>query len=175
MRGVLVLHAARHPLWGVEDVYKLIHQAAMGSEHAVIDETHARSWLARELKEMGCGPDEPHVDPISPDGEIVRIHLRPYIGLGLDVECLLAAFLRTAREYRGSTELLECGLVEASRLAHEGLGSLDPAQIDRFAAKVKATGFPAVHHSADYVARYRPAYRVVARAFLPVAVRGPIH
>jgi hypothetical protein len=166
MRDVIVDHARRYPLWGVDDVYKLIYQVAMGSEHAAADETAARAWLTRELGVMGSGPDEPLVDPISPDGSVVRIHLRPYARLGLDAETLLAAFLRTAREFRGSVQLLEDSLANAARLAGDGLIVLDRAELGLYAARMKASGFPAVHHSATYAAAYRPAYRVVARAFL---------
>jgi hypothetical protein len=172
MRDILLRHAERYPLWGIDDLYKLIHQAAMGSEHAVADGTAARAWLVRELEVMGSGPEghcpeEPLVDPISTDGSVVRIHLRPYVRLGLDAEPLLAAFVRTAREFRKSVRVAEDGLAEAVRLADEGLVGLDRAGIGRHAARMKAACFPAVHHSAAYVAAYRPAYRVVARAFLP--------
>jgi hypothetical protein len=167
MRDTLLRHAERYPLWGIDDLYKLIHQAAMGSEHAVADGTAARAWLVRELEVMGSGPEEPLVDPISTDGSVVRIHLRPYVRLGLDAEPLIAAFLRTAREFRKSVRVAEDGLAEAVRLADEGLVGLDREGIGRRAAQMKAACFPAVHHSAAYVAAYRPAYRVVARAFLP--------
>ncbi len=167
MRAVLVSHVARHPLWGVEDVYKLLHQAALGSEHAVSDERAARAWLLRELREMGPGPDEPLIDPISPDGSIVRVHLRPFASMGLDAEMLLAAFLRTAREFRGSTLFLEGGLADAAQLAGERLIDVDPTEVELLATRMKTSGYPAVHHSAACVAAYRPAYRVVAAQFLP--------
>jgi hypothetical protein len=177
MRNVIVDHARRYPLWGVDDLYKLIYQAAMGSEHAAADETAARAWLVREFEVMGPGPEghcpvghcpsEPLLDSISPDGSIVRIQLRPYARLGLDAETLLTAFLHTARGFRGSTQTLEDGLADAARVAGDGLIGLDRAEFERYAARMRAAGSPAVHHSAAYVAAYRPAYRVVARAFLP--------
>jgi hypothetical protein len=121
MRGVLLRHAERHPLWGLDDLYKLVHQAALGSEHAVTDERAARDWLVRELAGIGPGPDEPLVDPISPDGAIVCVHLRTSARLGLAPERLVQAFLRTAREFRGSVEAIERALTEAEHLARDGL------------------------------------------------------
>ena len=50
--SILLDHQKRYPLWQIKDVYKLLHQAAMGSEHAVQDEDGVRSWMERELKEM---------------------------------------------------------------------------------------------------------------------------
>jgi hypothetical protein len=159
----------------LDDLYKLVHQGAMGSEHSGADEPSARAWLERELAEMGPGPEghcpeEPLVDPISLDGSIVRVHLRTHARLGLGTEPLLAAFLRTAREFRGSMEILDEALVEVARLAGEGLIAFDCASVERFAAQMRAAGFPAVHHSAAYAAAYRPAYRVMARAALPLDV-----
>jgi hypothetical protein len=167
MRATLLDHAARYLKWEIPDIYKLIHQAAMGSEHAAADECAARAWLLRELREMGPGTDEPLIDPISPDHSIVRVHLRPFARMGLDAEMLLAAFLRTAREFRGSAPRLERGLEDAAQLAGEGLIAADPAEIELLAARMKASGYRAVHHSAAYVDAYRPAYRVAAREFLP--------
>lgn len=167
MRATLLDHATRYPKWETADIYKLIHQAAMGSEHAAADERAARVRFLRELREMGPGPDEPLIDPISPDGSIVRVHLRPFARLGLDEEMLLAAFLQTASEVRGSALPLESGLADAAMLAGEGLIGLDPTEVEIFAMRMKAAGFPAVHHSAAYSDAYRPAYRVAARGFLP--------
>jgi hypothetical protein len=175
MRATLLDHAARYPKWEAADIYKLTHQAAMGSEHAVSDERAARAWLLRELREMGPGPDEPLIDPISADGSIVRVHLRPFAWMGLDAEMLLAAFLRTAREFRGSAPLLERGLADAAQLAGEGLIALDPTEVGLLAGRMRASGFPAVHHSDIYVVEYRPAYRVVARATLPLDAAGRRH
>jgi hypothetical protein len=60
-------------------LYKLLHQAILGSGHAISDLEGARKWLERELTEMDSRYDETAIDPISPDGEIVRVHLRPII------------------------------------------------------------------------------------------------
>jgi len=167
MRDILIDHARRHPCWALEDLYKLVHQGAMGSEHAVIDEARAREWLARELKDLKSGPEEPLLDPISSDGLIVRVHLRPLVRLSLDPGLLLAAFVRTAREFRGSTERIEESFAEAAGLARDELLAFDEADVNGFFARMKVAGFPAVHHSAAFEAAYRPAYRVVARSFLP--------
>jgi hypothetical protein len=167
MRAILIDQARRYPRWALEDLYKLAHQAAMGSEHAVTDEARAREWLVREFADLGSGPDEPLLDPISADGLIVRVHLRPFVRLTLDPELLLAVFVRTAREFRGSTERIEESFSEAARLAREGLLAFGVADVRSLAARMKAAGFPAVRHSAVFRAEYHPAYRVVACAFLP--------
>ena len=109
--AILLNHAARDPAWQSRDVYKLAHQAALGSEHAVIDRERARGWLEEELAGLSglehIPTDEPLIDPISVDGSIARVHLRPLVRLGLPAEPLLDAFLRTAEEYRGTFGTLE--------------------------------------------------------------------
>ncbi len=167
MQSVLARHAKRYPAWGLDDVYKLVFQAATGSEHAGTDEVLARAGLARELAEMGPGPDEPLVDPIAGDGSIVRIHLRPFLRRGLDPEALLQAFLRTAREFGGSPKMIESGLREAARLAREGALAFPEADVDSLIVRMRAVGFPAVHHTDAFTSQYRPAYRVIASTFLP--------
>jgi hypothetical protein len=167
MCEILMEHARRYPRWALEDLYKLVHQGTMGSEHAVTDEVRARAWLVREVADLESGPDEPLLDPISADELIVRVHLRPFARLGLDFETLLAAFLRTGKEFRGSADRIGESFSEAARLAREGLIAFAEADVRSLICRMKASGFPAVHHSAVFHAEYRPAYRVVARAFLP--------
>lgn len=159
-------HLLRYPQMQIADLYKLLHQAALGSEHAVRDEQAARDWLERELLQMGEGPDDSLMDPLSPDGQILRVHLRPYLRAGKNPETLLRAFIQTANEWRGSPKKLKEYGAAAARLAQAGTGSIRREEIDAFFAKMEEQDFPAVHHSKDYQRLYRPAYRVVARKFL---------
>ena len=80
--SILHSHHERYPEMGIQDVYKLAHQAALGPGHAVGNPAGARDYLERELDDMGAGPVEPLFDPISADGELVRVHLRPYLEAG---------------------------------------------------------------------------------------------
>jgi hypothetical protein len=169
---ILAAQYRRYPCLEIVDLYKLLHQASMGSEHAVTDEDGARAWLERELATMGAGPEEPLIDYISPSGEIVRVHLRPYVEAGHDPEKLLEAFWRTAREYRGSAERLQQYGDVAEQMAFAGLLPPQPDQIGEFMQRMEQQGFPAVHHSRIYERLYQPAYRVVARTFLEPAVRA---
>ncbi len=165
---ILTGQFTRTPAMNARDIYKLLYQAAMGSEHAVGDEQSVRVWLARELIEMGAGPDDPLRDPISPDDQILRIHLRPYLRSERDPEILLRAFMRTSHEWHGSFETLKSYEAEATRWVQTGTGRLRPEDLIAFFTDMEKQSFPTVHHSEDYVRLYRPAYRVVARQFLEV-------
>ena len=106
IKTVLHAHFSRYPAMQIQDVYKLLHQAAFGSEHAISNPEGARQRLENELAEMGVGPDEPIFDPISADEQIVRVHLRPFIAQGGDPEMLLMAFIQTAEEFRSNRQIL---------------------------------------------------------------------
>jgi hypothetical protein len=159
--SILRAHQKRYPEMGVQDLYKLAYQAALGPEHAVVDIPGAHDYLQRELESMGAGPPEPLLDPISGDGELVRVHLRPYMESGGDPGVLLDAFMRTANEYHGSTMDLET-YWQAAR--QTGLWSL--SAMDEFFTEMKTEGYSPVHHSEVYRRLYQPAYRVILRKLL---------
>ena len=87
-QSIVIVHCSRYPELQVEDLYKLTHQAALGSEHAVDDITTARQWLVRELDQLPESSVELLFEEISPDKSIVRVHLKPYFEAGGDLEDL---------------------------------------------------------------------------------------
>lgn len=171
-RQILANQVSRYPRLQVQDLYKLIHQAALGSEHAIQSASAARRWLERELRELADGPAEPAIDLISADGRIVRVNLRPYIAEGGDANTLLAAFIRTANEYHSMPDGLRRYWAYAERMAEAGELPFAQAEMKCFFAEREAEGFPAVHHSAIYEPLYHPAYRVIAFSFLDTDLHG---
>jgi hypothetical protein len=159
--AILRAHFMRYPSMQIQDMYKLIHQAALGSEHAITHPEGARKWMERELAEMGAGPDESVIDPISADGQIVRVHLRPFVAQGDDPEMLLDAFIRTANEYRGNMQILKSYWNIAADVQH-----FSSSEMDDYIQSMQTQNYPAVHHSSEYERLYRPAYRVVWRKFI---------
>jgi hypothetical protein len=165
-RQILAQHATRYPRLQVQDLYKLVYQGALGSEHAVADASQARAWLEREVDGLADGPQEPVFEPISADGQVVRVNLRPYVAGGGNLEALLEGFLRTAREYKGTIAQLKRYWSYAGRMAQAGALVLPVNELKSFFDEMQARGFPAVHHSQEYRRAYRPAYRVVVRKYL---------
>lgn len=166
-RAVLARQVARYPRLEAQDVYKLVLQATMGSRHAGLDSAMAAEWLSREVATLGPGPQEPRLDTISADGRMVRVHLRPFLASGGDRGALIAAFVRTAHEFRGSTAVLRRQLGYAERMADAGLLPVGRPALHRFFETMRARGYPAVDHSEAYEVAYRPAYRVVLGALVP--------
>ena len=154
-------HLSRYPVMQIQDVYKLIHQASMGSEHAASNAEGVRKWMERELAEMGDGIDEPMIDPISADGQIVRVHLRPFVACGGNTEMLLNAFINTANEFHGDVDVLKKYWGIAS-----GMDCFPSVEMDGFIKSIQVQDYPAMHHSSEYERLYRPAYRVVRRKFI---------
>jgi hypothetical protein len=158
-------HLQRYPAMQLCDIYKLLHQAALGSAHAV-DALGARARLDAEIAALGDGPAEPLTDVISPDGRLARVHLRAYVSQGHNVDALLDAFVKTAQTYPGSRDKLDrfCGCL--GDLAAAGKIPFTREDTVNYFAGIGAQGYPVVHHSEAYRHAYRPAYRVVMAEYL---------
>lgn len=159
IQQIILSQTKRYPKMEIQDLYKLLHQSAFGSEHAVKDSVKVFNWLEKEWSGLDNQLTDPFIDTISADGSLVRVNLRPYRAMGLDRSKLLSAFINTATNYKGTDKDLE----NYWSYAEELCGKIPFAKEDmqRFFKKMKALGFPAVHHSKTYEDFYRPAYRVV--------------
>jgi hypothetical protein len=159
---LLASHLQRYPRMQLEDIYKLLHQAAMGPEHAVEDAAIARERLRAEAQQLASGPADPMLDPISPDARLTRVHLRAYLQTGGDIDELAAAFVKTANTYAAAPDKLAkfCGCL--GDLAAAGGIPFARETVEPFFADLAARGYPAIRHSQTYRELYHPAYRVVA-------------
>lgn len=159
-------HQLRYPDWELSDAFKLLHQATMGSEHAVPDSLVPARWMQREWATMGAGPLEPMIDTLGPEGGFARIHLRAWRDAGGSPDSLTAAFVATARRFPPDTARLSCAVRTLTSLS--STGAL-PWRANVVAAEAKqwaADGYPSVEHSPRFEAAYRPAYRVIAVALI---------
>lgn len=163
----LINEIRQHPEYQIDDIYKFIHQASFGSEHAVKDTAHLRKWMEEEIAGLDLSINEPLVQPLSPDGKLVRINLRPYIQNEYDIEKLLTAFIRTANEYKGPIQSIKTYWKCALKIADRKKLGLKKAEMKKYFSEMEKKNFPAVHHSAVYEKKYRPAYRVVNIEYLP--------
>jgi hypothetical protein len=167
---LLAAQRARTPLMEPADVYKLLHQAALGPAHAVHGDD-ARARLHAEAAALGPGADAPLVEPISPDGRLARVHLRPWVAAGHPLDALADAFTHTAATWVAQPDKLAkfCGCLGDLADATD-LGFTREAIAPYMAAQA-AAGWPSVRHSARYRDAYAPAYRVVDVQSLPDGLR----
>ncbi|HEX7918042.1 MAG TPA: hypothetical protein VF454_01510, partial [Gemmatimonadales bacterium] len=151
VREIVLEEVAHHPLMEPRDLYKLLYQSAMGSEHAVEDTVAARLWMERELVTMGEGPEagahEPMIDTIAPGGRVVLVHLRPWVAAGRSTDSLLAAFIRTGEVLVRDSALLDRRLAIAETLAARGELPFGAASWREQVEGARRGGYPAVHHS----------------------------
>jgi hypothetical protein len=163
---LLSSHLERYPAMQLDDIYKLLHQAALGPGHAVNDATASRAWLEKEAADLGPGPLEPERDVISPDGRLARVHLRSWLAAGKSLDDLNRAFVETADNYSPSRERLEkfCGCM--GDLAAAGGIPFAQTEVVKYFDRIAQAGYPVVHHSKTYRDAYKPAYRVVDVALL---------
>ena len=179
--AVLVWHRRYYPLLRARDIYKLIHQGVYGPGHIISSAAAARQALACELaalqvrspNDKGRSQEELAVEPTDPENRLVRVNLRPLLGQGgsTDTEWLVSAMVESARRVKGDPEQMKRRLAAAVEWCRMNLPR-QAAELERMAARVEESGFPAFHHSPAYARAYRPAYRVVLSDCLKARVSG---
>jgi hypothetical protein len=171
VREILLGEIERHPLSKVEDIYKFVHQASFGSEHAVKDTIAVRKWMENEITDLDFSVNDELINQLSPNGELVRVNLRPYLKKGFNSDDLLNAFVETANNYKGSAEDFNLFWREAEKLAEENKFKFTAAELNTFFEDQAKKGYPAVHHSEEYEAEYKPAYRVVDLQYIKFLIK----
>lgn len=155
----------RDPSVRMEDAYKWLFQATMGGEHAV-DREGAMAWLEDEWATLGAPlPGEVEWEPLTADGRLGRVNLRPYRARGGDMTKLGDAFVRSAKSFKENREaLLTEWRALGDRLRGGAVGTLTRAEWERVDAVAKSNFYGAMHHSPSYEKDRKPAYRVLTRA-----------
>lgn len=161
-------HFERYPEMQIEDAYKLIHQATFGNGHPVAKKKSEREWLEHEFKRNPPENDAPLLERISlEDSSLVRLHIRPYRALRGDLDHLLNAFVESAKEVMGESEVMaeRWQTFAEFAMSDSNLQKQFPERHLRlFSHAQRHLQWPAAHHSKAYLLAYRPAYRVMRLA-----------
>lgn len=155
---LLLEHYARYPKLEMEDVFKFMHQGAMGPGHLISSAKDAEEGILRETE--NATDSAPY--PIENLGAFSRVPL-----LSLKPETLgKLLFLSANGEAAGKESLLEnIGTVRA--LIKEKKLPFSLEAFDKKAEKWEADGFCPVHHSETFRTLYAPFYRVICSRFVP--------
>ncbi len=155
------------PEMRIEDAYKWLFHATLGGEHAVHDENGPRAWLDREWPTVGAPmKGDTEIEPLTPDGKLVRINLRPFKQRGGDKEMLLWAFVLSAERFKSDKrDFVREWDALGSRLRTNRWKKLTAQEWSRLDRAMRKENFPAIDHSPEYERLYKPAYRVVLRDF----------
>jgi len=164
---LLQLHLSWYPLMGLRDIYKLLYQGVMGSEHLISSPEEFSRYLAEEFDPLLPDPSERILEPVRPDRTLSRINLRAYKYRQQGLDLLIPALLETAWSFSGNLVELRSvwtGFVQSCERG--SISNFDIKELHQFTAWLEQLGFPAVHHSQTYTREYQPAYRLVSEQFV---------
>ena len=160
-------HLSWNPLMEVRDVYKLLYQGVMGSEHIISSPEKYKSNLLQELDELLADPAERLLVPVRADKMLMRINLRPWKALHFEIDPLIKALLETGEMSMGTPELLQAAWARFAELCEtRQIQQFSTNTVHGFGAWLVEMAFPVVHHSDIYRRAYHPAYRLISPQFL---------
>ena len=161
LRAILIAHAKRYPLMQPTDAVKLIYQNEFGGGHLIRDEQACLNYLRREYADLEKAPTTPLYEDIG--NGIVRVNLaavKPE-----DLEQLGKNFIDSAAKHKGMLESFLNKLKVLEMLTAEGVFPFDTNALSAYLYEYKAAGYPAVSHSPKYREVYKPAYRIIRKAY----------
>ena len=138
-----------HPSMKAQDVHKLCYQAAHGAEHLLLDKCAAKKYFDEEFENTNLRT-QPLYEDISE--QFCRVNIAAWKASGLDKNWLFNMFTASAEEKH------DCGAFSTYiNIAKRVLPCID---FDNYVFKDTA-----VHHSEEYRAAEKPAYRVVDKRY----------
>ncbi|MBM4166103.1 MAG: hypothetical protein FJ218_04180 [Ignavibacteria bacterium] len=150
------------------DYYKLVFQSSFGPEHIGNDSLQIFGMLQQEMKEqstMKTDSAEQLLEPISEDGELVRINLRPFRDAQLSLRSLSRAVYFTAKELQQDTLLFRKQWRNVLQLREDKKITIDDRDLNVINDAFLSKGFIfPMHHSWEYQQANNPSYRVVKRS-----------
>lgn len=161
-KSYLARQAAAHPAMRPQDLIKLCHQAAFGTDHLLSDPAEAKKRFDEEFASVAEQPTQIY-EPISPD--CCRVHLSAWKQRELPPEWLFRIFAGSAVPV-GSAETFRQLLNEAGTLCGSGLLSFSRQEWEDAQTAYRLSGVGTVHHSAQYSNAEHPAYRLVNAHFI---------
>jgi len=166
---LLELHFAWYPLVELRDVYKLLYQGAMGSEHLLTSSEEFTRYLRDEFERLQPDPSQRFLEPVRPDGTLVRLNLHAYKSRQVSVDLLISSLLETAHLITGTQSELRVAWLEFVQCCHHGqVSKFDTSSVDQFSQRLEELEYPAMHHSEIYHREYQPAYRLISTWFIPM-------
>ena len=110
---LLVGHINRYPQMEIQDVYKLLYQGAMGSEHFLDSFDEFEKDLVNEWDRIEQNDNIPIWENIRPDGQIVRFYLAPFKARGGQAARLLTLCYWSSTLLEGDIEDLKADFDQA--------------------------------------------------------------
>ena len=163
-KKLIANHLEHYPLLQLQDLFKFLYQSVFGCEHMLTSLDHAIHGIEKEASSLSVGED-PVTEEL--DGDYCRIPLS-YLNKGLSPKTLGQLFFLSAGEPKGEVSDLLTRLETVKEMILEEILPFSMRAFEEAFAKWEAEGFPALHHSAIFRDTYKPAYRVIAKKYLPL-------
>lgn len=168
-RNLLIKHYNAYPEMQVRDIFKFLYQSTFGCEHLVSNSDGIKEYIEKEF--AGISPEaQATIEEL--DGNYSRVHLS-YLNEGLSADTLAKLFIASAKKEDGLSSLKE-KLDVVREMTAEKLLPFSVEEFDVALGAWEAEGYPAIRHSEAFREKYRPAYRVISKAFavfLPLFAR----
>ena len=163
-RALILLHGERYPLAEPRDFYKLIYQGVFGVGHIISEK--AKDFLYEEANRVNLKdyPERALIEPVSPDGKMVRVYLRPFMRANLSLDQLFDVMIKSAQR-QGDPELFKMYWSNFLEMVDSGVLSFDPMKLGALKENIKREGIKPRHHTEPYRDAYYPAYRVVWKQY----------
>ncbi len=164
---LLQMQLSWYPLIELRDVYKLLYQGVMGSEHLMPSREEYKHDLEAEFESLQPDMTERLLELVRADGALYRLNLRPYKARQLGLDQLISYLIETAHVVTGTRDELLATWEEFTQLCLQGkIPQFDAVAIQQFSQWLEQVDYPALHHSEVYQCEYQPAYRLIAAKYV---------
>ncbi len=153
-------HVERYPQAQPRDVYKLIFQGVYGVGHILTSK--AMEYLREEAGRIPLEdyPNRPLLEPVTPEGSMVRVNLRPFLRMNLSIDDLFRVMIASADVEGDDEKFIELWRVFVG-LVKTGDIPMELEKITEIQDSIDVKGITPMHHTEPYRQAYYPAYRVV--------------
>lgn len=169
--GLLTLleqHLNWYPLMELRDIYKLLYQGVMGSEHLLSGEQQFIKYLQDEFIKILPDASLRLLEPVRTDRAMFRVNLSAYKAQKASIDHLAKYLVETARIRTGTIDELRAVWINFVSLCIQGhICGFDANILSRFSQRLEGANYPTVHHSDAYRKAYMPAYRILAVQYIP--------
>jgi len=161
--NLIQFHIKNHKNLTEKDVYKLLYQGAMGPKHLLANPESAKQYLQREWDSVLPMKDELLFEPVSPDGLVIRVNIRPCKYVFKNYLFLWDALYQTALNFKENHSLFVKTWHDYYKLCAENKLPFSTIKIEELDRQTKENNYPAMHHSRKYSEVNKPAYRVLVK------------
>jgi hypothetical protein len=160
-------HLNWYPLMELRDVFKLLYQGVLGSEHLVTLADDFKLALRAEFDTLTAISGGRLLEPVHPKRKLLRFNLRVYKSMQTDLDQLVPVFLETAKQTWGTQAELQVAWANFAGLCEQGrIKGFPLSSVNGFSAWLERQAYPPLHHSETYRWAYQPSYRLISAGLI---------